>query len=119
MATFNAGAWGIGRDDALAVLGAFLAGGGIASMALAAFSISCLMPFITSQFKPCGTGDRPPVLPSGTRNVAFTVDYSVHSAKIAVRGLPGLQREAPLVNQGKFQPRVLQQASRAMHDGRA
>lgn len=115
MATFNAGAWGIGRNDTMA----FLAGGGIASMASAAFLISCLMPFITSQFRLRGTGYRSLVLPSGTHNLAFTVGDSVRSAQMAVQRLPGLQREAPPAYLGKFDPSMLPKAFRAQHDVRA
>ena len=94
--------------------------------------IPCMMPFITSQFMPRVRGDRPQVLPPGTRNLAFigqfvevpddvvfTVEYSIRSAQVAVHGLLGLQREAPPVYQGKFDPRVLLKAFRALHDMRA
>jgi len=77
-------------------------------------------------------GDRPQVLPPGTRNLAFigqfvevpddvvfTVEYSIRTAQAAVHGLLGLQREAPPVYQGKFDPRVLLKAFRALHDMRA
>ncbi|MGI4943570.1 MAG: oleate hydratase [Janthinobacterium lividum] len=115
MVIFNAGAWGIGHDDAMV----FLAGDGIASMASATFLISCLMPFITSQFRPRGTGYRSPVLPSGTHNLAFIVGDSVRSAQMAVQRLPGLQREAPPAYQGKFDPSMLPKAFRAPYDVRA
>ncbi len=49
----------------------------------------------------------------------FTVEYSVRSAQVAVHGLLGLQRNAPAVYQGKFDPRVLLHAFRALHDMRA
>ncbi len=94
--------------------------------------VPCMMPFITSQFMPRARGDRPQVLPPGTRNLAFigqfvelpqdvvfTVEYSVRSAQVAVQGLLGLPREAPPVYQGKFDPRVLLKAFRALHDVRA
>ena len=94
--------------------------------------IPCMMPFITSQFMPRGQGDRPPVLPPGTRNLAFigqfvevpqdvvfTVEYSIRTAQVAVHDLLGLEREAPAVYQGKFDPRVLLKAFRALHDMRA
>ena len=94
--------------------------------------IPCMMPFITSQFMPRERGDRPPVLPPGTRNLAFigqfvelpedvvfTVEYSIRSAQVAVQGLLGLHGEAPAVYQGKLDPRVLLKAFRALHDVRA
>ena len=59
--------------------------------------IPCIMPFITSQFLPRQRGDRPRVLPKGTQNlafmgqfrevpddVAFTVEYSIRPARLAV-----------------------------------
>jgi oleate hydratase len=91
--------------------------------------IPCLMPFITSQFLPREAGDRPAVLPAGTHNLAFmgqfcevpddvvfTVEYSVRSAQLAVYGLLDLQLKPPGVYKGKFDPRVLLKAFRALHD---
>jgi oleate hydratase len=56
--------------------------------------IPCMMPFITSQFLRRAKGDRPQVVPRGSRNLAFmgqfcelpddvvfTVEYSIRSAK--------------------------------------
>jgi len=93
--------------------------------------IPCMMPFITSQFMPRGKGDRPPVLPPGTRNLAFvgqfvelpedvvfTVEYSIRSAQVAAYGLLGLTQAVPAVYQGKLDPRVLLKAFRALHDVR-
>ena len=67
--------------------------------------IPCMMPFITSQFMPRVKGDRPPVRPAGTTNLAFigqyceipddvvfTVEYSVRSAQTAVFSLLNLDR---------------------------
>ena len=91
--------------------------------------IPCLMPFITSQFLPRESGDRPAVLPAGTHNLAFigqfcevpddvvfTVEYSVRSAQLAVYGLLDLQLKPPGVYKGKFDPRVLLKAFLALHD---
>jgi oleate hydratase len=91
--------------------------------------IPCMMPFITSQFLPRGSGDRPQVVPKGSKNLAFTgqfcelphdvvftVEYSVRSAQAAVYELLGLKREIPAVYQGKFDPRVLFKAFMALHD---
>jgi len=91
--------------------------------------IPCMMPFITSQFLPREPGDRPQVIPKGTANlgfmgqfcelpddVVFTVEYSIRSAQAAVYGLLGLRREPPAVYQGKFDPRVLFRAYKALHD---
>ena len=67
--------------------------------------IPCMMPFITSQFMPRVKGDRPPVRPAGTANMAFigqyceipddvvfTVEYSVRSAQTAVYSLLDLDK---------------------------
>jgi oleate hydratase len=91
--------------------------------------IPCMMPFITSQFLPRQQGDRPRVVPKGSKNLAFTgqfcelphdvvftVEYSVRSAQTAVYELLGLKREIPAVYQGKFDPRVLFKAFMALHD---
>ena len=94
--------------------------------------IPCMMPFITSQFLRRAKGDRPQVVPKGSENfaligqfcelpddVVFTVEYSIRSAQTAVYQLLGLKREPPPVYQGKFDPRVLYSAFRALHDIRA
>jgi len=94
--------------------------------------IPCMMPFITSQFLRREKGDRPPVVPKGSQNLAFigqfcelpddvvfTVEYSIRSAQTAVYALLGLNLEPPAVYQGKFDPRVLYRAFRALHDVRA
>ncbi len=91
-----------------------------------------MMPFITSQFLPRAKGDRPQIVPKGSRNLAFmgqfceqpddvvfTVEYSIRSAQTAVYTLLGLNLSPPPVYQGKFDPRVLFRAFRALHDIRA
>jgi oleate hydratase len=91
--------------------------------------IPCMMPFITSQFLQREAGDRPQIVPTGTRNLAFmgqfcelpqdvvfTVEYSIRSAQAAVYALLGLEREPPPVYMGKFDPRVLYKAFMALHD---
>ena len=65
--------------------------------------IPCMMPFITSQFLRRAKGDRPHVVPAGSKNLAFigqfcelpddvvfTVEYSIRSAQTAVYSLLGL-----------------------------
>jgi oleate hydratase len=87
--------------------------------------IPCMMPFITSQFLRREKGDRPQVVPKGSQNLAwpddvvFTVEYSIRSAQTAVYALLGLNLEPPAVYQGKFDPRVLYRAYRALHDVRS
>ena len=91
--------------------------------------IPCMMPFITSQFLCREQGDRPQVVPKGSKNLAFvgqfcelpddvvfTVEYSIRSAQVAVSALLGLKREPPAVYKGKFDPRVLYKAFMALHD---
>jgi oleate hydratase len=91
--------------------------------------IPCTMPFITSQFLPRSKGDRPQVIPKGSKNLAFvgqycelpddvvfTVEYSIRSAQTAVYALLGLDRKAPLVYKGQFNPRVLLEAFLALHE---
>ena len=91
-----------------------------------------MMPFITSQFLRRSKGDRPPVTPRGSHNLAFmgqfcelpddvvfTVEYSIRSAQTAVYALLGLDLAPPPVYQGQFDPRVLYKAYRALHDVRA
>ena len=95
----------------------------------ACICIPCTMPFITSQFLPREKGNRPQVLPEGSHNLAFmgqfcevpddvvfTVEYSIRSAQLAVYGLLDLQLKPPGVYKGKFDPRVVLKAFRALHD---
>ena len=94
--------------------------------------IPCMMPFITSQFLPREKGDRPQITPKGSQNfafigqfcelpddVVFTVEYSIRSAQTAVYALLDLKLEPPAVYQGKFDPKVLYRAFRALHDAPA
>jgi oleate hydratase len=89
--------------------------------------IPCMMPYITSQFMPRREGDRPPVVPEGSTNVAFigqfceipddvvfTVEYSVRSAQIAVYSLLGLDKRVSSLYKGYHDPRVLFDSLRTM-----
>jgi oleate hydratase len=91
--------------------------------------IPCMMPFITSQFLPRTKGDRPLVVPHGSKNMAFigqfcempddvvfTVEYSIRSAQTAVYSLLGLKRTPPPVYKGSHDPRVLFEAFMALHE---
>jgi len=91
--------------------------------------IPCMMPFITSQFLCRAKGDRPAVIPHGTRNlgfigqfcemqedVVFTVEYSIRSAQLAIYSLLGQKRMPPPVHMGIFDPRVLYRAFMALHE---
>ncbi len=90
--------------------------------------IPCMMPFITSQFLCRKKGDRPPVIPDRSKNLAFigqfcelpddvvfTVEYSIRSAQTAVYSMLGLNRTPPPVYKGQYEPRVLLEAFRALH----
>ena len=94
-----------------------------------AICIPCMMPFITSQFLCRDDGDRPKVIPEDTKNLAFvgqyceipddvvfTVEYSIRSAQTAVYSLLGLERTPPAVYKGQYNPRVLFEAFRMLHD---
>jgi hypothetical protein len=89
--------------------------------------IPCMMPFITSQFQPRAPGDRPPVVPPGSANLAFigqfcevpfdcvfTVEYSVRSAQMAVYKLLDLDLEVPPFNKAIHDPKVLLNAVKAI-----
>lgn len=119
-----------GREIMTEVMGHLRVVPGAQTEILAASTcIPCMMPFITSQFLPRDKGDRPQVIPEGATNLAFmgqfcklpddvvfTVEYSVRSAQTATYALLGLKREPPPVYQGRFDPRVLAKAFRALHD---
>jgi oleate hydratase len=91
--------------------------------------IPCMMPFITSQFLPREKGDRPRVVPTGWKNLAFTgqfcelpddvvftIEYSVRSAQTAVYSLLKLKREPPAIYKGPYDPRILHEAFRTLRD---
>lgn len=93
-------------------------------------SIPCMMPFITSQFMPRSSGDRPPVIPEGAANFAvmgqfceirddavFTVEYSVRSAMTAVYSLLNLEKEVPEVRPTRRDPAVLFRAMKTLLRG--
>lgn len=87
--------------------------------------IPCLLPYTTSQFMPRARGDRPEVIPPGTVNLAFvgqyceipdnvvyTVEYSVHSAALAVASLLGFPERVPPAYHGLDHPNALVGAMR-------
>ena len=91
--------------------------------------IPCMMPFITSQFLRRAKGDRPQVVPEGSKNLAFvgqfceipddvvfTVEYSIRSAQMAVYSLLGLNRTPQPVYKGSHDPRVLLKAFLTLHE---
>jgi len=118
-----------GREIMTEILGHLRIGAEADTVLGRCICIPCMMPFITSQFLPRERGDRPQVVPEGSHNLAFigqfcelpddvvfTVEYSIRSAQVAVYSLLGLQRKPPAVYKGKFNPRVLLKAFRALHD---
>ena len=87
--------------------------------------IPSMMPYITSQFMPRVKGDRPAVIPAGSKNFGFlgqyteipndcvfTVEYSVRSAMIAVYGLLNLDKEVDPVFPSQYDIRVLANAAK-------
>jgi oleate hydratase len=82
--------------------------------------IPCRLPYTTSQFMPRTAGDRPAVRPAGYRNLAcvgqyceiahdvvFTVEYSVHAARLAVTSLLDLPEPLPPTYEGLEHPNAL------------
>jgi oleate hydratase len=82
--------------------------------------IPCMMPYITSQFMPRVSGDRPEVRPVGTTNIAFigqyceipddvvfTVEYSVRSAQTAVYSLLDIDKRVSPIYHGQQDVGVL------------
>ncbi|MDN6471522.1 MAG: oleate hydratase [Tetragenococcus koreensis] len=88
------------------------------------------MPYITSYFMPRHKGDRPDVVPVGsknlafignfaespTRDVVFTTEYSVRTAMEAVYSLLGVERGVPEVFNSIYDLRELLQAIYYLND---
>jgi len=87
--------------------------------------IPSMMPYITSQFMPRIPGDRPDVIPKGSKNFGFlgqyaevphdcvfTVEYSVRSAMMAVYGLMDLEKQVDSVYPSQYDIRVLTNAAK-------
>ena len=90
-----------------------------------------MMPYITAFFMPRRKGDRPDVIPDGSRNFAFlgqfaetprdtifTTEYSVRTAMEAVYGLCGVDRGVPEVFGSCYDVRVLLDSTSKMMDGK-
>jgi oleate hydratase len=90
--------------------------------------IPVMMPYITSQFMPRTTTDRPHVIPKGSRNLAFigqfaeipddvvfTVEYSVRTAQVAVFGLLDVERKVSPFYKGQHDPEILFDALKMLH----
>jgi oleate hydratase len=91
--------------------------------------IPCIMPFFTSQFLRREKGDRPHVIPKRWTNLAFTgqfcelpddaaftIEYSIRSAMVAVYRLLDLKLKPPPVYKGQSDPPVLFRAFAALHN---
>lgn len=87
--------------------------------------IPSMMPYITSQFMPRVKGDRPQVIPKGSKNFGFigqyteitndcvfTVEYSIRTAMMAVYGLMKLGKKVDPVYPGQYDIRVLSNAAK-------
>ncbi|OPJ60404.1 oleate hydratase [Clostridium oryzae] len=87
--------------------------------------IPSMMPYITAQFMPRVHGDRPDVIPEGSKNFGFlgqfsevpndcvfTVEYSVRTAMTAVYGLLNLGKQVDPVYPSQYDVRVLVNAAK-------
>lgn len=94
-----------------------------------ASTIPCHMPYITSYFMPRAVGDRPLVVPEGSKNLAFignfaetpidtvfTTEYSVRTAMEAVYTLLPVGRGVPEVFGSQYDIRVLMSALYYLND---
>ena len=112
-----------GREILEEVLGHLRFDGDRDAIIAASNVIPCVMPYITSQFSVRKAGDRPKVVPRGSKNLAFigqyceqpndvvfTVEYSIRSAQRAVYTLLDLDQKLTPMYKGAHDPRVLFEA---------
>ena len=101
----------------------------IDAIAADANTIPQYMPYITSYFQPRSAGDRPLVVPTGSKNLAFignfaetkrdtvfTTEYSVRTAMEAVYQLLDVDRGVPEVFDSSFDVRTLMSALYYLND---
>jgi oleate hydratase len=101
----------------------------IKDIAESANTIPAHMPYITSYFMPRKVGDRPLVVPKGSKNLAFignfaeterdtvfTTEYSVRTGMEAVYTLLNVDRGVPEVFASSFDARVLMDAIYYLND---
>lgn len=94
-------------------------------------TVPCYMPYITSYFMPRAIGDRPLVIPEGSKNLAFignfaeterdtvfTTEYSVRTAMEAVYTFLDIDRGVPEVFASSYDIRMLLNASYYLNDQR-
>lgn len=92
-------------------------------------TVPCYMPYITSYFMPRANGDRPLVIPKGSKNLAFignfaetgrdtvfTTEYSVRTAMEAVYTLLDIDRGVPEVFASSYDIRMLLKAFYYLND---
>ncbi|KAH7121572.1 oleate hydratase [Dactylonectria macrodidyma] len=97
----------------------------------AAKCVPVMMPYVTSFFMPRTAGDRPDVVPAGSRNFAFigqfaettrdtifTTEYSVRTAMESVYRLTGVDRGVPEVFASTYDVRDLLRATSQLRDGK-
>lgn len=98
-----------------------------ATIIAASKCIPCVLPYANSVWMPRARNDRPAAVPKGSTNFGFigqfceiaedtifTMEYSVRSARLAVKALLGLKTRIPPVYQGPHDPLALLDAARAM-----
>lgn len=93
---------------------------------------SALMPYITAQFMPRASGDRPWAVPEGSTNLAclgqfvethndvvFTLESSVRTARTGVYSLLGVKKQVPDIYPGQYDIRRLLRATRTLNNDEA
>ena len=94
-------------------------------------TVPCMMPYITAFFMPRKLGDRPLVVPEGSKNFAFlgqfaetkrdtifTTEYSIRTAMEAVYTLLNVDRGVPEVWGSVYDIRDLLNATVKLRDGK-
>ncbi|ABW18312.1 oleate hydratase [Alkaliphilus oremlandii] len=106
----------------------------IEELAKSCTAVPVMMPFITSQFMPRESGDRPYVVPKNAVNFAFlgqfaetlddpgrdtvfTIEYSGRTAMEAVYVLTGVEKGVPEVYASRYDIRYLLNAGKCLLDG--
>jgi oleate hydratase len=90
---------------------------------------TALMPYITSQFMPRASGDRPWAVPEGATNLAcvgqfvethndvvFTLESSIRTARIGVYSLLGIKKQVPDIYPGQYDIRRVLRATRTLNN---
>lgn len=93
---------------------------------------TALMPYITAQFMPRASGDRPWAVPEGSTNLAclgqfvethndvvFTLESSVRTARTGVYSLLGIKKQVPDIYPGQYDIRRLLRATRTLNNDEA